>query len=192
MIDCIEHPLVKTHKGPMKPGAKQAQGRIKYPKLGGGQAMNPAKAIAATCIAMGMSGTWALDKTEKVYRCEKNGRVEYTESPCLDAKEVDVTPTKGAETYPSANLKSQPLQRERTREQVIEGIRPITGMDQQAFKKYERRAKLTQDARNSCAALDKKIPEQEAKERIAQDGKSQATAADKLFTMRNQYKSLKC
>ncbi|WP_144006568.1 hypothetical protein [Pelomonas sp. KK5] len=67
--------------------------------------MDPKRSIAVLfAVFVAVDGAAAPEPTQTVYKCVQNGRVEYTATPCLGAKEVDVTPTKGAETYPGANL----------------------------------------------------------------------------------------
>lgn len=153
--------------------------------------MNAAKVMTTAYAALALNSALALEKTEKVYRCENNGRIEYTEQPCLGAKEIDVTPTKGLETHKGANIRSPALQRERFREHLIEGIQPATGMDLKEFNKFERRQKLPPSAKSTCALLDKRLPSlDQARTRAEQKNKADAEA--ELFKARMQYKDLKC
>ncbi|MBK1714845.1 hypothetical protein CKO43_18960 [Rubrivivax gelatinosus] len=54
----------------------------------------------ALCLAAALGATAAQAQklptpSRDVFRCESNGKVIYSDSPCIGAKKVDVEPTRG-------------------------------------------------------------------------------------------------
>ena len=114
-----------------------------------------------------------------------------TRTPCPNAKEIDVTPTKGAETYAGANLKSPAAMREKSRDQLVEAVRPLTGLDQKGFDVFERRRRLTATAQQDCKVLDRDLPKLELTQRETK-GKEGDAAAEAVYQARLRFKNLGC
>lgn len=64
-----------------------------------------------------------------VYKCEVGGKVHYSDSPCVGAQKVDVTPTRGMNKSAGRQLTGSDVRREVFREQLSDAVRPITGTD---------------------------------------------------------------
>lgn len=127
-----------------------------------------------------------------VYKCEEAGKVHYSDSPCLGAKKVDVTPTRGLDKSSGRELTGAGVQRERQREQFSDAVRPITGMDAQQFQQAGRRMKLSADAQRQCQILDRTMPGAEEAERRAQGTPDLKAAQLGLYKLRKQHRDLGC
>lgn len=78
---------------------------------------------AASAQTRGLPNPWRT-----VYKCSINGKVVYTDDPCLGAQKVDVEPTRGLNKSTGRELSGADVSRERRRETFAEGVKPITGM----------------------------------------------------------------
>lgn len=126
-----------------------------------------------------------------VFKCEAAGKVVYSDSPCLGAKTVDVEPTRGADKITGKGLTGPDVQRERTREQFAEALRPLTGMDSKQLDAAGRRMKLTAEGQAQCRRLDAQIPAAEADEARA-TGASRQDVQVRLLKLRQQFRDLRC
>ena len=158
--------------------------------------MGKALWLTAALAGLACQNANALDKPPNVYRCTSNGKTEYTEEPCLDAKKVDVTPTKGLETHKGANSKNIPYLKERTADMQREGIgKVLQQIDGQTWEQREtaqRRGTLNPAARQECKTLDSEIPRLEELEAAATPTTNRQKLAQELFAARKRYRELKC
>jgi len=74
-----------------------------------------------------------------VYKCEVGGKVRYSDSPCVGAQKVDVTPTRGMNKSTGCELTGSDVRREVFREQLIGAVRPIAGMNAQQLVLFKLR-----------------------------------------------------
>ena len=165
-------------------------GRMSEMKL---QAMR-ATAIGAFCSLVMCTVALAQSlppPSRTVFKCDVAGRVVYSESPCLGAKTVDVEPTRGADKITGKRLSGPDVQRERTREQFAEGLRPLTGMSSKQLDTAGRRQKLTASGQAQCGRLDTQIPAAEADEARA-TGTSRDEVQGRLLKLRQQFRDLRC
>lgn len=126
-----------------------------------------------------------------VFKCEVAGKVVYSDSPCLGAVKVDVEPTRGADKSTGQPRVGADVQRERQREALAEGIRPVTGMNAKQFEVATRRMKLGSEAQAECRKLDGEIPAAEADESRAM-GSDRQVAQARLLKLRQQFRDLRC
>ncbi|MEN9322155.1 MAG: hypothetical protein RL039_1968, partial [Pseudomonadota bacterium] len=65
------------------------------------------------CIGLAKAQT-TLPPTAKntVFKCQLEGRIEYSDTPCPDAVTVDVTPTRGVDHMSGTQRRSASVQRE--------------------------------------------------------------------------------
>ena len=126
-----------------------------------------------------------------VFKCEAAGKVVYSDAPCLGAKMVDVEPTRGADKITGKGLTGPDVQRERTREQFAEALRPLTGMDTKQLDTAGRRQKLTADGQAQCGKLDAQIPAAEGDE-VRATGASRQEVQVRLLKLRQQFRELRC
>ena len=127
-----------------------------------------------------------------VYKCEDGKKVYYSDSPCLGATKVDVTPTRGLNKSTGRELLGADVRREQTHEQFAEAFKPVTGMNAQQLDKFGRRLQLTAEAQRRCQELDRLLPQAEQAERSALDPTQTKFAQANLFTLRKQYRDLRC
>ncbi|MBN8750072.1 MAG: DUF4124 domain-containing protein [Variovorax sp.] len=128
---------------------------------------------------------------KQVYRCETNGKIEYSHAPCIGAVPVDTTPTRGADKMSGKSRKSNELQMLEVREAIAEGTKPLHGMDKQQFLKRSDRMKLAPDAHAECSRLDGLVPNLSgAADRASSDRK--AAAGLRLYQARKRFDDLNC
>ena len=145
--------------------------------------------ILATCQALA-GGLPPPSRT--VYKCEDGKKVYYSDSPCLGATKVDVTPTRGLNKSTGRELVGADVRHEQTREQFADAIRPMTGMSPQQLDKFGRRLQLTGDAQRQCRELDRELLQAEQAKRSAQDPTQVKSVQVRLFALRKQYRELRC
>jgi hypothetical protein len=126
-----------------------------------------------------------------VYKCTVNNKVAYTDEPCVGAKVVDVEPTRGMNKSTGKELTGPDVSREKFREQLAEGIKPITGLSAQQLQVQQRRMKLSGESQAECGRLDRSIAQAEADER-GSTGDAKADVQRGLFTMRKRSRELRC
>jgi hypothetical protein len=134
-----------------------------------------------------------------VFKCQVQGKVAYSDQPCLGAQRIDVEPTRGLDKSSGQTKTGADVRNERFSEQVAEAIRPLTGMDAAQYAIEKRRIKLPASAKAECARLDRSIAVDEATERQAQRSadRSPERAAlpelqRRLLAQRVQQRSLVC
>jgi len=125
------------------------------------------------------------------YKCVNAGKVSYSDEPCVDAKRVDLEPTRGLNKSTGTERVGKDVQRERWRESLGEAVKPLTGMTPEQFNLAVRRQPLAPEARSECYRLDGAIPDAEAADRLASDvERSQAKLH--LLALRKRFKELRC
>lgn len=153
-----------------------------------------AVAFAAALIVHAMSPALAQKlppPSRAVFKCEKDGKVVYTDSPCLGAQRVDVQPTRGLNKMSGTERIGADVRQERHDEAMAEALHPIFGETAEQRATRHRRAKLPQEARVQCGKLDGLISTAENEERRAAQA-SRQEVQKRLFGLRGQYKELKC
>lgn len=126
-----------------------------------------------------------------VFKCEENGKVVYSDSPCLGAKTVDVEPPRGVSRLSGKERVGSAVQQERLREHIADAMRPLTGMNPKQYETFGRRQKLPADAQRECQRLDGRIPLVEAEERQA-SGQGLADIQLRLLGLRKRFRELAC
>ena len=126
-----------------------------------------------------------------VFKCEENGKVVYSDSPCLGAKTVDVEPPRGVSRLSGQERVGSAVQQERLREHIADAMRPLTGMNPKQYETFGRRQKLPADAQRECQRLDGRIPLVEAEERQA-SGQTLADIQLRLLGLRKRFRELAC
>ena len=127
-----------------------------------------------------------------VYKCEEGGKVNYSDSPCLGAKKVDVEPTRGLNKSTGRELQGQDVRNERFREDVADAIKPLTGMSAKQTDQFGRRMRLSPQARQQCLLLDPQLPAAAAAEAAAKTDAELNRAQKRLLDLRTAYRKLGC
>ncbi|MFG6414972.1 DUF4124 domain-containing protein [Roseateles sp. DC23W] len=125
-----------------------------------------------------------------VFKCEKDGRVHYSDEPCAAAKRLQVEPTRGM-TSTGNERPGADVRREQFDEQMGDALRPLTGKDHPQFEVARKRVYLRPAVQRECAALDFSLPQAEASERVARDGELAEVQAT-LLKQRRRFRELKC
>ena len=149
-------------------------------------------AIAAFTVAASSVAAQSLPPPSRtVYKCEDGKKVNYSDSPCLGAKKVDVEPTRGLNKSSGREQVGQDVRREKNNELMAEALRPILNEtpDQRAMR--HKRFKLEPSAKTECAQLDVQIPLLEAREPSATSGNA-ATIERVLLASRTRFQTLRC
>src|SRR6218665_1642293 len=149
------------------------------------------KAITAFAI-----GSTCHAASNTVYRCEQGGKVIYTDEPCMNAKEVDVTPTEGMNKWSGKERVAPALQNrqatELRRKELGKALRPLTGQDDEKWQESLKHESRPAETRNECRRLDNLIPAlKESAAGAARSGDKQ-NAETALYNARNRFKDLKC
>lgn len=126
-----------------------------------------------------------------LYKCEVDGKVTYSDNPCVGAQKIDVEPTRGVSKLSGKERIGKDVSREHQQEALAEAVRPITGKDAKQLEVFGRRLKLSEQARRHCAELDASIPLAEREEQTATKANLQA-AQERLFAQRDRYRKLGC
>lgn len=119
-----------------------------------------------------------------VYRCEQNGKISYSDEPCMGAKRVDVTPTRGMDKWTGEQRTGPDVNREKSNEQMANGLKPIFGETPEQRETRHRRARLTGSEKMECMQLDSEMRKAE--------GTNTETTDEALYQMRKRYRALKC
>jgi hypothetical protein len=158
-----------------------------------GLVLSVSTSVGVVCMALvHASAAQSLPPPSRtVFKCEVDGKVVYSDSPCLGATKVDVEPTRGADKSTGKARVGADVQRERQREALVEAIKPVTGMNAKQFDVASRRMKLTAEAQTDCRKLDVQIPAAEADE-LKAIGPDRQVVQVRLLTMRQQFRELRC
>lgn len=126
-----------------------------------------------------------------VYRCEMNGRIAYSDSPCVGAKVIDATPNQGVDKMSGQSRKGADVQRAEMNKIFDDALKPLTGKSSAEMDALRRRARLPGTDQAECARLDRQLPPLEARA-SSSDGRSRAEAEVQLYQARKRFFDLKC
>lgn len=120
---------------------------------------------------------------DPTYKCVTNGKVTYSDEPCVGAKVVDTTPTQGLDKTSGQSRKGPDVQRAETQKQMGKALEQITGRTPEQRDRAIKRINLSLKDRQECEALD-----------IGIAGLSNPTSEQQvdLYKQRKRYKDLKC
>ena len=129
--------------------------------------------------------------TRTVYKCTVDGKIAYSDEPCLGAQRIDVEPTRGLNKTTGREVTGQDVLREKQREQFAAAVKPLTGMSPKQLEVQTRRYNLSPEYKAECNKLDASIAENETQERSAL-GNAKPPIQQSLFVQRKRYRELKC
>ncbi|WP_232080737.1 DUF4124 domain-containing protein [Variovorax sp. SRS16] len=127
----------------------------------------------------------------KVYRCETNGRVAYSDAPCVGAKPVDVTPTQGMDRMGGQSRKGREVQNDEFNSIFDSATGPLHGRSHEDMNVMRRRVKLPTSDQTQCTRLDGELPQIEEVAARA-TGAAKAQADVDLYKARKRFFDLKC
>lgn len=137
--------------------------------------------VANLCAAM----------SPTVYRCKTGSQVNYSDTPCVGGKVVDVTPTRGVDKMTGQSIKGNDVQREEYRAMVDDATYPLHGMSHKQMNVIRRRQKLSSSSQAQCASLDRQLPVLQA-QLAAAIGSAQGKVDVELYRARKLSFDLKC
>jgi len=126
-----------------------------------------------------------------VYRCETNGRITYSDAPCVGAKVIDATPTQGMDKMTGQSRKGKDVQTAEMNTAIDKAVQPLTGRTHEEMNTARRRFKLGAQDQAECTRLDAKLPNLEAD--VAGASESTKAHADvELYKARKRFFDLSC
>jgi hypothetical protein len=149
--------------------------------------------ITFCALFVGPAPAQKLPPTSRtVYKCAVDGKVHYSDAPCLGGKKIDVEPTRGLDKTSGKVRTGSDVRHEKNREMFVEAVKPLTGMDAKQLDTAGRRMKLSIKAQQDCRRLDAEIPIAEQEEAQARQGVAGKAAQERLFGLRTVYRSTGC
>lgn len=149
------------------------------------------KAMPQILVVSFLLASCAAFAAPPVYRCETNGRVAYSDSPCVGAKVIDATPNQGVDKLSGQSRKGADVQRAEMNKVLDDALKPLTGKSPAEMDALRRRVRLRGADQAECARLDRQLPALEARANSS-DGKPQAEAEVQLYQARKRFFDLKC
>ena len=126
-----------------------------------------------------------------VYRCETNGKVSYSDAPCVGAKVINATPTQGMDKMTGQSRKGRDVQREEFNAAFDNAFRPLHGRSHADMDVIRRRVKLTSHEKAQCARLDDRLALLQA-DAAGAAGEAKARTDVDLYKARKRFFDLKC
>jgi hypothetical protein len=126
-----------------------------------------------------------------VYRCETNGKVSYSDAPCVGARVIDATPTQGVDKMTGQSRKGRDVQRDEFNAAFDNAFRPLHGRSHADMDVMRRRVKLPRGDQAQCANLDDRLP-QLVFDASRASGEAKARADVDLYKARKRFFDLKC
>lgn len=126
-----------------------------------------------------------------LYKCNQQGKLSYSDSPCLGAEKLEVEPTRGVNKLSGEKRVGADVQRELNHEMFAEAIRPLTGLDAKQLAVQGRRLKLSGAAQQECRRLDQDLATTENEEKRAAQNVIREVQV-RLFLMRQRFRELRC
>jgi hypothetical protein len=144
--------------------------------------------VAFSCL---LASCIASAAPPPVYRCETNGRVAYSDSPCVGAKIIDATPNQGVDEMSGQSRKGADVQRAETNNAFDDALKPLTGKSRGEMEVLRRRVRLPSQHQAECARLDHQLSVLEGGGG-SPDATARAEAEVRLYQVRKRFFDLKC
>lgn len=126
-----------------------------------------------------------------VFKCEIEGKVVYSDSPCIGAKRVDIQPSRGLNKTTGSERVGADIRREHHNEQMAEALRPILGENAEQRSQRHHRAGLKPEIRTRCAQSGQEISAAEKAE-IKSTKENLSSVQSNLYQLRKEYRDLRC
>lgn len=149
--------------------------------------------VKAFIASIGWMALFISPSMAQVYRCEVNGKASYSDEPCLAAKRVDVTPTRGLDKLSGKSQKGREVRREEHNKILADVERPLLRRTPEERATYSRRARnhLTPEEMAECYVRDPRIESLEKEEKTAKGAELQQVQ-QQLLKERRRQRELKC
>ena len=129
--------------------------------------------------------------SRSVYKCTVDGKVSYSDEPCLGAQRLEIEPTRGLNKSTGREMTGKDVGREKHREVMAEALKPLSGMDAKELEVFQRRQLLTPQVRVECGSLDAGIARAEADEKVA-PMQMRRDVEERLLNLRKRQRDLRC
>jgi len=126
-----------------------------------------------------------------VYRCDSDGKVSYSDRPCVGAQVVDTRPTQGMDKMTGRSRKGQDVQTVEINATFDKIVQPVTGRTHEEMNVVRRRIKLSPQDQSACSRLDEELPDLEGNAAAA-TGAVKGRADVELFQARKRFFDLHC
>ena len=148
--------------------------------------------VAAILSGSALAQSSLPTPSRTVFKCEINGRIMYSDSPCMGAEKLEIEPTRGLNSTSGKKREGKDVRHERLQEGIAEAWRPITGgKDARQLETESRRFKLLPEAQRECRRLDLAIPHAEAQEKGAPK-QARSEVQHTLLDLRKRFRELGC
>lgn len=127
-----------------------------------------------------------------IYKCEVDGKIAYTDEPCLGAQRLDVMPTRGVNKLSGQARIGADVARELRQENFARALKPLSGMSEQQFSTHVRRHRLDAGAQRECRTLEADILGNEQLERRGGSRDAMASLQQETLDLRQRYRKLGC
>lgn len=126
-----------------------------------------------------------------IYKCQVNGKFQYSDEPCIGAQRLDVVPTRGMDRLSGSARTGRDVAREIYSEQMAQALQPLSGMSTSQYATYSRRHRLSAESQRECRQLEPAILALEKAEQRSH-GHAVQTIQQDLLVLRKRYKTLAC
>jgi hypothetical protein len=126
-----------------------------------------------------------------LFKCQEQGKILYSDSPCLGAEKLEVEPTRGVNKLSGKERIGSDVQHELHQEMFADALRPLTGMTAKQLSVQSRRYYLPGAIQDECRRLDQDLVSTEDEEKRV----TQHVLRDvqmRLFLLRKRFRELRC
>jgi len=149
--------------------------------------------VVASLLLLTLPGYAQLPAPSRtIYKCEVNGKISYTDQPCLGAQRLDVMPTRGVNKLSGQVRTGADVAREHRQENFARALKPLSGMNEQQFSTHARRHRLDGGAQRECGALETSILDNEQLEQRGGAPGMKASLQQETLDLRQRYRKLGC
>lgn len=149
-------------------------------------------AVAFILLLLTLPGQAQLPAPSRtIYKCEVDGKIAYTDQPCLGAQRLDVMPTRGVNKLSGQTRIGADVAREQRQQGMARAFKPLTGMSEQQFATETRRYRLDARSKRECRTLEAAILDNEQHERSGTRDMMDALQQE-ILELRQRYHKLGC
>ena len=128
---------------------------------------------------------------EAVYKCTDNGKVSYSNEPCLGAQRVDTMATRGLDKMSGVQRSGTDVQAEKHNETMERAVQSVIGKNYRRERAIQRQYHTAFD-KLQCERLDGQIEALEKEESYIKNKVQLEVLQAELFQRRKAFKDLDC
>ena len=141
--------------------------------------------LSALLLASGLASA------EAVYKCTDNGKVSYSNEPCLGAQRVDTMATRGLDKMSGVQRSGKDVQAEKDHESMQRVMQSVVGKNYRRDRAIKRQYHTAFD-KAQCERLDSQIEALEKEESYMKNKVQLEVLQAELFKRRKAFKDLDC